>query len=82
MKERPFMNHCTELEHLLLHYANSIFDFHPEADVYLEKLPISAEAEDGIAIFEVCQTLDEETEEVLGKITLFDDFSILIHQYD
>ena len=79
MKERPFMNHTTELEHLLLHYANSIFDFHPEADVYLEKVPLS---EDEIAIFEVCQALDEETEEVLGKITLFDDFSILIHQYD
>ena len=73
------MNHTTELEHLLLHYANSIFDFHPEADVYLEKVPLS---EDEIAIFEVCQALDEETEEVLGKITLFDDFSILIHQYD
>lgn len=79
MKERPFMNHCTELEHLLLHYVNHIFTLEPCQQIYLTKVP---EAEDEIAIFEVCQTLDEETEEVLGKIILFDDFSILIHQYD
>ena len=75
------INISDDIQAILTQYAASIPDAYvgaPSGELYITPSDEDACREDGeIALFDICIGLDDATEEVVGEIILFDDFTAI-----
>lgn len=79
------VNIFDDINQILSQYAAAIPDVFLKysGEIYVVPGDEAPSHEDGeIALFDICIGLDEDSEEVIGEITLFEDFTALYEIFD